>query len=213
VSLFSRIPCLSRHLTDFIEYYHHTRCHLALNKDAPEARPVQPPALGALLAFRKSAVCSIATNGAQHKRWALFVQLHSRNDLHLKSSLENHVPPLPCPALQASGYVAPHQPTFRPSFLDSRSSVRAARCTLREPQAPARQQSYAPLQPSLSPCREYRSLHARYNKHWPQVALRLLSREYFAWWPSTDVRMGPITAVPASVHPSQPDVTGAWNQS
>src|SRR5438128_5216179 len=37
---------LSRHLQLFLDYYHQTRCHLALNKDAPEPRSVQPPEKG-----------------------------------------------------------------------------------------------------------------------------------------------------------------------
>jgi transposase InsO family protein len=33
---------LRRLLDDYIEYYARDRCHLALDKDAPEMRPVQP---------------------------------------------------------------------------------------------------------------------------------------------------------------------------
>lgn len=52
---------LSRHLKLFIDYYHHTRCHLALAKDTPEARPVQPPALGRII--------SIPQVGGLHHRY------------------------------------------------------------------------------------------------------------------------------------------------
>src|SRR6202165_3068874 len=42
---------LYRHLKSFIEYYHQSRTHLSLAKDAPEPRPVYPPALGAVVAI------------------------------------------------------------------------------------------------------------------------------------------------------------------
>jgi hypothetical protein len=38
--------CLYRHLTSFIRYYHESRTHLSLTKDAPASRPVQPPGMG-----------------------------------------------------------------------------------------------------------------------------------------------------------------------
>ena len=38
--------CLYRHLTSFIHYYHESRTHLSLAKDAPKSRPVQPPEMG-----------------------------------------------------------------------------------------------------------------------------------------------------------------------
>jgi putative transposase len=40
---------LSRHLQSFLDYYHHSRCHLSLKKDAPEPRPVQPPEQGRVI--------------------------------------------------------------------------------------------------------------------------------------------------------------------
>jgi putative transposase len=42
---------LSRHLQSFFDYYHHSRCHLALDKDAPESRAVQPPSLGRIVSL------------------------------------------------------------------------------------------------------------------------------------------------------------------
>jgi transposase InsO family protein len=42
---------LSCHLRSFLEYYHHSRCHLALHKDAPEERPVQPPERGRIVSL------------------------------------------------------------------------------------------------------------------------------------------------------------------
>jgi putative transposase len=40
---------LSRHLRSFLDYYHHSRCHLSLAKDAPEPRSVQPPERGRVI--------------------------------------------------------------------------------------------------------------------------------------------------------------------
>src|SRR3954451_22636548 len=42
---------LSRHLPSFLDYYHQTRCHLALAKETPEPRPVQPPAHGRVVSI------------------------------------------------------------------------------------------------------------------------------------------------------------------
>lgn len=44
---------LRRILRSCIEYYHHSRCHLALNKDSPEAREVQPPDKGGIVQIPK----------------------------------------------------------------------------------------------------------------------------------------------------------------
>jgi len=41
---------LYRHVKSFLAYYHEARTHLSLVKDAPEARPVQPPERGAVVA-------------------------------------------------------------------------------------------------------------------------------------------------------------------
>ena len=43
--------CLYRHLRSYIDYYHRSRTHLALEKDSPEPRPIQPPALGRIIAI------------------------------------------------------------------------------------------------------------------------------------------------------------------
>jgi putative transposase len=40
---------LRRILARYLEYYHHSRTHLALDKDAPGARPVELPAAGAIV--------------------------------------------------------------------------------------------------------------------------------------------------------------------
>ena len=42
---------LSRHLQAFIGYYHRTRTHLALEKDAPDPRSVQPPEAGRIISL------------------------------------------------------------------------------------------------------------------------------------------------------------------
>jgi transposase InsO family protein len=43
--------CLYRHLQNFVAYYHRSRTHLALDKDSPEPRPIQPPGLGRIVAI------------------------------------------------------------------------------------------------------------------------------------------------------------------
>src|SRR4051794_14756568 len=43
--------CLYRHLTSFIDYYHHSRTPLALEKDSPEPRPIQAPDAGRIVAI------------------------------------------------------------------------------------------------------------------------------------------------------------------
>ena len=41
---------LRRTLYSYFSYYHQTRPHLSLEKDAPEPRPIQPPELGRVVA-------------------------------------------------------------------------------------------------------------------------------------------------------------------
>ena len=43
--------CLYRHLRHFVNYYHRSRTHLALEKDSPEPRPIQPPDAGRIIAI------------------------------------------------------------------------------------------------------------------------------------------------------------------
>ncbi|MGH9631971.1 MAG: integrase core domain-containing protein [Bryobacteraceae bacterium] len=52
---------LRRHLGSFIGYYHRTRTHLALHKDTPEPRSVQPPEAGRIV--------SVAQVGGLHHRY------------------------------------------------------------------------------------------------------------------------------------------------
>jgi transposase InsO family protein len=42
---------LYRHVKSFVGYYHESRTHLSLAKDAPEPRPVQAPQLGRIVAI------------------------------------------------------------------------------------------------------------------------------------------------------------------
>ena len=41
--------CLYQHLKNFVDYYHRRRTHLALEKDSPEPRPIQPPDTGRII--------------------------------------------------------------------------------------------------------------------------------------------------------------------
>jgi len=52
---------LCRHLRQFLEYYHQSRCHLSLAKDAPDTRPIQPPERGR--------VVSVPQVGGLHHRY------------------------------------------------------------------------------------------------------------------------------------------------
>ncbi len=42
---------LRRILRGYIHYYHESRTHLALDKDAPQPRPVEPPTMGRIVEF------------------------------------------------------------------------------------------------------------------------------------------------------------------
>jgi transposase InsO family protein len=42
---------LRRTLASYLDYYHRSRCHLSLDKDAPYGRPVQPVSSGEIVAF------------------------------------------------------------------------------------------------------------------------------------------------------------------
>jgi transposase InsO family protein len=41
---------LRRRLDGYFRYYHRSRTHLSLEKDAPETRPIEPPELGSVVA-------------------------------------------------------------------------------------------------------------------------------------------------------------------
>jgi len=51
---------LHRQLQAFVEYYHRSRVHLALSKDAPEPRPIQPPESGRI-------VSTLVLGGLHHR--------------------------------------------------------------------------------------------------------------------------------------------------
>jgi putative transposase len=55
-------PHLRRILTAYFAYYHRSRTHLLLDKDAPDGRPIEPPDLGAVL--------PIPEVGGLHHRYA-----------------------------------------------------------------------------------------------------------------------------------------------
>ena len=42
---------LRRRLRSYLRYYHGSRTHLALDKDAPDPRPVEPPEQGRIVAL------------------------------------------------------------------------------------------------------------------------------------------------------------------
>jgi putative transposase len=44
---------LRRILTHYFRYYHQTRTHLALDKDAPDPRPIELPSTGNILQLRE----------------------------------------------------------------------------------------------------------------------------------------------------------------
>ena len=50
VVVFNEDP-LRRVLASYFQYYHRWCTHLSLPRDCPDARPVQPPAQGAVVAF------------------------------------------------------------------------------------------------------------------------------------------------------------------
>ena len=52
---------LYRQLRTFVDYYHRNRVHLALEKDTPEPRPIQPPESGRIV--------SIPVLGGLHHRY------------------------------------------------------------------------------------------------------------------------------------------------
>ena len=43
--------CLSRHIQSFIANHHRSRTHLAVERDSPAPRPIQPPGLGRIIAI------------------------------------------------------------------------------------------------------------------------------------------------------------------
>jgi len=56
---------LRRILTAYFAYYHRTRTHLSLEKDAPDGRPIEPHRSARSSRFPKSVACITATSGGQ----------------------------------------------------------------------------------------------------------------------------------------------------
>jgi hypothetical protein len=55
---------LRRLLASYFDYYHRSRTHLSLNKDAPAYRPVMSPEIGEVAACQRSAACTTGTTAA-----------------------------------------------------------------------------------------------------------------------------------------------------
>jgi transposase InsO family protein len=78
--------CLHRHLKSFSDYYHRSRTHLALEKDSPEPRPIQPQTLDGSSRFRKLVGYIIGTSGAPPEQLHLVtVSRRITPDFHLTS--------------------------------------------------------------------------------------------------------------------------------
>jgi hypothetical protein len=78
---------LRRTLSGYLSYYHRSRTHLALDKDAPETRPVQPSDSGNVVA--------IPEVGGLHHRYQRRAAWHRMNRLELAgcpNELEAHGP-------------------------------------------------------------------------------------------------------------------------
>jgi putative transposase len=56
---------LRRILIRYFAYYHRARTHLALDKDAPDVRPVEIPNAGRIVEIPKSVACIIATSASR----------------------------------------------------------------------------------------------------------------------------------------------------
>jgi hypothetical protein len=57
---------LRRVLNEYFRYYHNSRPHLSLEKDAPDSGPFNRTNRNRSFRFRKSADCTIDTNAAPH---------------------------------------------------------------------------------------------------------------------------------------------------
>ncbi len=70
-------------LVSYLDYYHRSRCHLSLDKDAPYGRPVQPVSSGEIVAFPASRRAPSALRAARDlsQFWPMAaetVQVHHR---------------------------------------------------------------------------------------------------------------------------------------
>jgi putative transposase len=57
---------LRRILQRYFGYYHRTRTHLSVDKDAPDTRPLQLPAMGTLIEIAEVGVSTTVMNDEQH---------------------------------------------------------------------------------------------------------------------------------------------------
>ena len=60
---------LRRHMKSYVQYYHETRTHLALEKDTPASRSVQTPELGQVVALPQVGGLLIGTNVGRRDSW------------------------------------------------------------------------------------------------------------------------------------------------
>ena len=58
-------------LKSYLDYYHSSRTHLALSKDTPASRAVQPPELGAIVELPQVGGPIIDTSGELHSCFIL----------------------------------------------------------------------------------------------------------------------------------------------
>jgi transposase InsO family protein len=59
---------LKHHLSAYVAYYHRSRTHLALQKDCPEPRPLQPVELGPIVSIPEVVVYIIATSDGSSEK-------------------------------------------------------------------------------------------------------------------------------------------------
>src|SRR5437899_12589190 len=69
---------LRRTLTSYFDYYHRSRTHLSVGKDAPDPRAIHPPQMGSVgaLPLVGGLPCTTATNDALPERAQNLTRLH-----------------------------------------------------------------------------------------------------------------------------------------
>ena len=82
---------LRRILASYVDYYHRSRTHLSLGKDCPEPRPVQPPAIGPILAVQRSVACTTATSDKRPKTKLCMRSLKVQRS-SVSATLQSHPP-------------------------------------------------------------------------------------------------------------------------
>ena len=71
---------LRRILIRYLLYYHQARTHLALDKDAPDLRPIELPLEERSCSFPKSAACTTATSAKPRSPASAIVCCPKRGD-------------------------------------------------------------------------------------------------------------------------------------